>query len=339
MSDLLSELLQARDYLLADGATGTNFFAMGLESGDAPDIWNIDYPERVHALHRGFVEAGSDIILTNTFGANRYRLKLHGDQDRVCEINEAGARIAREQAGSAGRPVVVAGSMGPTGEIYQPVGPLSIEEGEAAFAEQAKALADGGVDVLWIETISGVEEITAAVAGAAVTGLPVVATMTFDTAGRTMMGVAPEQAVEHAHGLNTRLVAFGANCGIGPGTLVDTVMGLKRGARSEDILIAKGNCGIPEYKDGEIVYSGSQEIMAQYARLARDAGARIIGGCCGTTPAHVKAMADALKDYVPSGTPQREQIEAALGPIAPAPPEPGEDGERKGRRGNRRRRG
>ena len=337
MSDLLNELLQSRDYLLADGATGTNFFAMGLESGDAPDIWNLDYPERVHALHRGFVDAGSDIILTNTFGANRYRLKLHDDQDRVSEINEAGARIAREEADATDRPVVVAGSMGPTGEIYQPVGPLSIEDGEAAFAEQAKALAAGGVDVLWIETISGIEEITAAVAGAAVTGLPIVATMTFDTAGRTMMGITPEHAVEHAHGLDTHLVAFGANCGIGPGTLVDTVVGLKRGAKSGDILIAKGNCGIPEYKDGEIVYSGSEEIMAQYARLARDAGARIIGGCCGTTPAHVKAMADSLKDYVPAASPERQQIEAALGPIAPMPPDPGEGGEGKGRRSRRRR--
>jgi methionine synthase I (cobalamin-dependent) len=338
MSDLLSDLLASRDYLLADGATGTNFFAMGLESGDAPDIWNIDHPDRVHALHRGFVEAGSDIILTNTFGANRHRLKLHGDQDRVAEINEAGAKIARLEADAAERPVVVAGSMGPTGEIYQPVGPLSIEEGEDAFEEQARALAAGGVDVLWIETISGIEEISAAVSGAARTGLPIVATMTFDTAGRTMMGITPEQAVEHTHGLDTRLVAFGANCGIGPGTLVDTVLGLGRGTRDGDILIAKGNCGIPEYKDGEIVYSGSLDVMAQYARLARDAGARIIGGCCGTSPDHVKAMADALKNYVPAAQPEREQIEAALGPIAPKAPEMVDDGEKKGRRSGRRRR-
>jgi len=338
MSDLLSELLATRDYLLADGATGTNFFAMGLESGDAPDIWNINHPERVTALHSGFVEAGSDIILTNTFGANSYRLKLHGDQDRVAEINEAGARIAREVADRAGRPVVVGGSMGPTGEIYQPVGALSQEDGQAAFAEQAKALAAGGVDVLWIETISGVEEMSAAVAGAAEAGLPVVATMTFDTVGRTMMGVTPQHALEHTHGLDTRLVAFGANCGVGPGGLVDTVLGLKRGATTDDILIAKGNCGIPEYKDGEIAYSGSHEIMAQYARLAREAGARIIGGCCGTTPGHVRAMADALKDYVPAGTPERHEIEQALGPIAaPMPGAPEGEG-RKTRRGNKRRR-
>ena len=336
MSDLLNELLQTRDYLLADGATGTNFFAMGLESGDAPDIWNIEHPDRVHALHRGFVEAGSDIILTNTFGANRYRLELHGDQDRVQEINEAGARIARAEADAATRPVVVAGSMGPTGEIYQPVGPLSIEEGKAAFTEQAEALAKGGADVLWIETISGIEEITAAVAGASTTGLPVVATMTFDTAGHTMMGISPEKAVEHAHGLETHLVAFGANCGIGPGTLVDTILGLGRSAGSGDVLVAKGNCGIPEYKDGEIVYSGSHQVMADYARLARDAGARIIGGCCGTTPAHVKAMADALKDYVPGSLPVKEKIEAALGPVAAKAPDAGDGSNRKRRRTGRR---
>jgi methionine synthase I (cobalamin-dependent) len=338
MSDLLNELLKSRDYLLADGATGTNFFAMGLQSGDAPDIWNIDHPDRVHALHKGFVDAGSDIILTNTFGANKYRLMLHGDQDRVQEINVVGAKIARVEADAVDRPVVVAGSMGPTGEIYEPVGPLSIEQGTEAFAEQAKALADGGVDVLWIETISGIEEITAAVNGAATTGLPVVATMTFDTAGRTMMGITPEKAVEHAHGLDTHLVAFGANCGIGPGTLVDTVIGLGRGADAGDVLIAKGNCGIPEYKDGEIVYSGSQEVMADYARLARDAGARIIGGCCGTSPAHVKAMADALKDYIPRESPSQNAIEAALGPITAQAPDRPENEQRKGRRSGRRRR-
>ncbi len=337
MSDLLSELLQTRDYLLADGATGTNFFAMGLQSGDAPDIWNIDHSDRVHALHKGFVDAGSDIILTNTFGANKYRLMLHGDQDRVQEINQAGARIARAEADAVDRTVVVAGSMGPTGEIYEPVGPLSIEQGTQAFTEQAQALADGGVDVLWIETISGIEEITAAVAGAAVTGLPVVATMTFDTAGHTMMGISPEKAVEHARGLETRLVAFGANCGIGPGTLVDTVLGLGRSAGAGDILIAKGNCGIPQYQDGEIVYSGSHEVMADYARLARDAGARIIGGCCGTSPGHVKAMADALKDYVPGASPAKDKIEAALGPIAAKPPVLGDSDMKKGRRGSRRR--
>jgi len=337
--DLLSDLLVERAYLLADGAIGTNFMAMGLESGEAPDLWNLEHPDRVASLHRQFVDAGSDIILTNTFGANRYRLKLHGDEDRVDEINRAGARIARAEADGAGRPVVVGGSMGPTGEIFQPVGDLSFEDGVAAFAEQAVALAEGGVDVLWIETISAAEEVSAAVEGAAQTGLPVVATMTFDTAGRTMMGLTPEDAVRHSHGLAKRLVAFGANCGVGPGTLVDTVLGLTRGASGDEVIVAKGNCGIPEYRDGEIVYSGSHEIMADYARMARDAGARIIGGCCGTTPGHLRAMADALNDYVPGTPPDRSAIEQALGPVTAGSPAPEGGGENRGRRGSRRRRG
>ena len=255
MSDLLSELLATRDYLLADGATGTNMFAMGLETGAAPDLWNLEHPERVAELNRSFIDAGADIILTNTFGANRYRLALHGDQNRSREINEAGARIAREVADVAGRPVAVAGSMGPTGEIFEPVGTLSEADGAAAFAEQAEGLNAGGVDVLWIEPISSKEEINAAVIGAAKTGLPVVATMTFDTVGRTMMGITPEEAIGHSHGLETELLAFGANCGVGPGTLIDTVLGLKRGANVGDIIVAKGNCGIPEFQGGEIVYS------------------------------------------------------------------------------------
>jgi len=333
MSDLLQELLASRDFLLADGATGTNMFAMGLETGAAPDLWNLEHPDQVAELHQGFVDAGSDIILTNTFGANQYRLALHQAQDQVQDINQAGARIAREVADGSKRPVVVGGSMGPTGEILEPVGTVSQADVAEAFAAQAQGLAAGGVDVLWIETISSREEMAAAVSGAARTGLPVVATMTFDTAGRTMMGVTPEEAIEHSHGLDTSLVAFGANCGVGPGTLIDTVMGLKRGAGDEDILVAKGNCGIPEFCDGEIVYSGTHEIMAAYARMARDAGARIIGGCCGTSPSHLRAMAEALKEYAPAGEPDKTQIESALGPISAQEPA------KRGKRVSRRRRG
>lgn len=332
MSDLLQELLATRDFLLADGATGTNMFAMGLETGDAPDLWNLEHPDRVADLHRSFVDAGSDIILTNTFGANRYRLALHQAQDQVQDLNQSGARVAREVADSSDRSVVVAGSMGPTGEILEPVGTVSQADVAEAFAAQAQGLAAGGVDVLWIETISSREEMAAAVSGAARTGLPVVATMTFDTAGRTMMGVTPGEAIDHSHGLDASLVAFGANCGVGPGTLIDTVMGLKRGAGDDDILVAKGNCGIPEFRDGEIVYSGTHEIMAAYARMARDAGARIIGGCCGTTASHLRAMAEALRGYAPESVPEKSQIESTLGSISAQ--EPGN----RGKRANRRRR-
>ncbi|MBE9558261.1 MAG: betaine--homocysteine S-methyltransferase, partial [Proteobacteria bacterium] len=310
MSDLLHTLLAERDYLVADGATGTNLFEAGLMTGDSPELWNVDHPDRIAALHQGMVEAGADIVLTNTFGCNRYRMMLHGAETRVAELNLAGAKIAREVAGAAGRPVVVAGSMGPTGEIYQPVGPLSIEDGREAFAEQARALAEGGVDVLWIETMSGKEELEAAVAGAAVTGLPIVATMTFDTNGHTMMGLAPDAAIQFAHTLDAGLAAFGSNCGIGPAALVDSVLGISGAAEEGDVIVAKGNCGIPQYLDGHIHYSGTPEIMADYARLARDAGARIIGGCCGTSPVHLRAVVEALKDYTPGPRPSREDIEA-----------------------------
>jgi 5-methyltetrahydrofolate--homocysteine methyltransferase len=316
MSDLLHTLLAERDYLVADGATGTNLFEAGLMTGDSPELWNIDHPDRIAALHRGMAGAGADIILTNTFGCNRYRMMLHGAQDRVAELNIAGAKIAREVADAAGRPVIVAGSMGPTGEIYQPVGPLSIEDGREAFAEQARALAEGGVDVLWIETMSGKEELKAAVAGAAVTGLPIVATMTFDTNGHTMMGLAPDAAIQFAHTLDTGLAAFGSNCGIGPSALVDSVLGISGAADEGDVIVAKGNCGIPEYHDGHIHYSGTPEIMADYARLARDAGARIIGGCCGTSPVHLRAIVEALDGYEPGPRPGRADIEAKLGALA-----------------------
>jgi methionine synthase I (cobalamin-dependent) len=243
-------------------------------------------------------------------------MALHGAEDRVAELNLAGAGLARAVADSAGRQVIVAGSMGPTGEIYQPVGTLSLENGRRAFAEQARALAEGGVDVLWIETMSGTEELEAAVTGAAVTGLPLVATMTFDTNGRTMMGVTPGAAIEFAHQLGHGLAAFGSNCGIGPAALVHSVAGISDAADPGDILVAKGNCGIPEYCDGHIHYSGTPEIMADYARLARDAGARIIGGCCGTSPVHLRAIVEALRDYSPGPRPARADIEARLGPLA-----------------------
>jgi 5-methyltetrahydrofolate--homocysteine methyltransferase len=316
MSDILTSLLAARDCLVADGAMGTNLFEAGLMTGDSPELWNVTHRERIAAVHRGMVTAGADIILTNTFGGNRYRLALHGAEARVVELNRAGAAIAREVADAAGRPVVVAGSMGPTGEIYQPVGPLGIADGSAAFAEQAQALAEGGADVLWIETISGTEELEAAVDGAAETGLPIIATMTFDTNGRTMMGLAPGDAVRFARGLDAGLAAFGSNCGIGPAALVDSLLGIGAAAAADEVIVAKGNCGIPEYHDGHIHYTGTPEVMADYARMARDAGARIIGGCCGTSPVHLKAIVAALRDHAPGPAPDRGAIEAKLGKLS-----------------------
>jgi 5-methyltetrahydrofolate--homocysteine methyltransferase len=353
MSDLLSRLLADKPVLIADGAMGTSLFDLGLETGDCPELWNVDHPDRVVRVHRSFVEAGSDIILTNTFGGNRRRLMLHDAQDRVRELCIAGARIARQAADGAGRPVVVAGSMGPTGDILQPVGSLPPAEAEAAFAEQAMALAEGGCDVLWIETISSTEELAAAVAGAAVAGLPIVATLTFDTNGRTMMGVTAAEAMALARRLAAGdataddaaadLVAVGANCGIGPPQLLDTILRLASAAADAPApaIVAKGNCGIPKYVHGHIHYDGTPEIMADYARLARDAGARIIGGCCGTTAEHVRAMVEAVTGTPPGPVPDRATVEARLGPIAAPAPGPSDEGGREGgadRRSRRRRR-
>ncbi len=315
MKASFERLLAERPWLLADGATGTSYFARGLQSGDAPEIWNDEHPDRVRAVHREFIKAGADIILTNSFGGSRYRLKLHNLETRAHEINKRAAELARLEADAADRPVIVAGSMGPTGEIFQPVGTLAHEDGVAAFAEQAKGLAAGGADVLWIETISSEEELRAAVEGASTAGLPIVTTMSFDTNGRTMMGLTPKAFGALARTLPAQPSAIGANCGTGASELVATVLGITE-SRPDAIVVAKGNCGVPAYVDGHIHYSGTPELMADYARLALDSGARIIGGCCGTTPEHLSAMRRALESHAKGERPAVEVIEARLGAVS-----------------------
>ena len=311
----IAELLTTRPWLLADGATGTNYFDLGLQSGDAPELWNADHVERVASLHRRFIEAGADIVLTNSFGGNRYRLELHQSQNRVVELNRAAAEIAREEAERAGCPVVVAGSIGPTGEILEPVGALSIEQATEAFTEQALALAEGGADVIWLETLSSKEEMRAAGTAAATTGLPVIATMTFDTNGSTMMGVSPVELVALYRETVPRLAAFGANCGIGAADLIGALLAMSQQLTSDDTLVAKSNCGIPAFVDGRIHYSGTPELMSRYAELALDSGARIIGGCCGTTPEHLAAMRQALEAHSRREVPDLDAVVEVLGPV------------------------
>jgi len=314
MTDRLTSLLAERPWLLADGATGSNLFERGLRSGDAPELRNADHPGRVAELQRAFVEAGADIILTNSFGGTRHRLKLHRAEDRVAELNEKAARIARAEADRAARVVLVGGSMGPTGEILEPLGPLSLDDARAAFAEQAVALARGGVDLLWIETMSSIEETEAAVAGAQSSGLPVVATLSFDTNGRTMMGITPAELA----GLHRKhnLAACGSNCGTGPSELVACIVNLATASDPSAVLVAKANCGIPQFVNGEIRFNGTPELMAQYACLSLDSGARIIGGCCGTTPEHVRIMRLALESHVRGPKPDLATIESRLGAIS-----------------------
>jgi methionine synthase I (cobalamin-dependent) len=314
MTDRLTSLLAERPWLLADGATGSNLFDRGLQSGDAPEMWNAEHPERVAQLQRAFVEAGADIILTNTFGGTRHRLKLHKAEYRVAELNEKAARIARSEADRAGRVVLVGASMGPTGEILEPLGPLSLDDARDAFAEQAAALARGGADILWIETMSSIEETEAAISGARSTGLPIIATLSFDTNGRTMMGVTPSElaAIHRKH----HLAACGSNCGTGPSELVACIVNLATASDPSAILVAKANCGIPQFVDGAIRFNGTPDLMAEYARLSLDSGARIIGGCCGTTPAHLRAMRNALETHVKGSKPDLKSIESKLGAIS-----------------------
>ncbi len=318
MPDRLSRLLGERPYLVADGATGTNLFDQGLEAGDPPELWNVEYPERIAALHRAMMEAGADIVMTNSFGGTRYRLQLHGADGRVAELAERSAAIARQTADEVGqelsREILVAGDLGPTGELFEPLGPLTVEEAAGAFEEQARALHAGGADLIWIETVSSKEELEAAVLGGGRTGLPVVCTLTFDTHGRTMMGVTPSEIVDLCrHGLSPRPAAYGANCGVGPPDLIATLVSMGASGAGGDVLVAKGNCGVPGFVDGKVKYDGTPTTMATYARLARDAGARIVGGCCGTTPEHLRAIAQALDGYEPGPAPALAEIVDGLG--------------------------
>lgn len=312
-TDTFARMLADNPWLMADGATGTTLFNMGLTSGDSPEMWNVEQPDNIRALYRGAVEAGSDIFLTNSFGGTAARLKLHDAQGRVGELNRVAAELGREVADQAGRTVIVAGSMGPTGEIMEPMGPLSFDGAVEMFHEQAEALKAGGADVLWVETISSPDEYKAAARAAELADMPWVGTMSFDTAGRTMMGVTSTDFAALVAGLSHKPLAYGANCGVGSSDLLRTVLGFAEADNGVPI-VAKGNAGIPKYVDGEIVYDGTPALMADYASLAKNAGATIIGGCCGTTPDHLRAMREALETRPRADAkPSLPEIEAALG--------------------------
>jgi 5-methyltetrahydrofolate--homocysteine methyltransferase len=335
-NDVLSKLLATRDWLMADGATGTNLFNMGLTAGEPPEFWNTDHPDRIKTLYKYAVDAGSDIFLTNSFGGNASRLKLHDAQGRVRELNRVAASLGRDIADASGRTVVVAGSMGPTGDIFEPMGTLTHAAAVEMFHEQAEGLKEGGADVLWIETISAPEEYKAAADAARLAGMPWCGTMSFDTAGRTMMGMTSASMADMVAGMTNQPLAFGANCGVGASDLMRTILGFSA-AGSAVPFIAKGNAGIPKYQDGHIHYDGTPELMGEYAVLARDAGAKIIGGCCGTMPEHLKAMRAALESRPKGPVPSLEHISAKLGGFSSV--SDGTDGagpaarERRGRRG------
>jgi 5-methyltetrahydrofolate--homocysteine methyltransferase len=287
-------VLEGGKAVLADGAMGTSLFGEGLQFGDAPEVWNLSHPDVVRRIHRGYLDAGSQILMTNTFGGNRLRLGLHGLERRVAELNRTAAILLRSEVDSAGGTALVAGDIGPSGAIMAPMGTLDEAEAIDVFAEQASALVSGGVDLLWIETMSDLAEIHAAILGArqASADIPIVATMTFDTRGFTMMGVSPERAVQALWLWGAD--AVGGNCGNGPDELIPVIAKM-HAALPEAVLVAKSNAGMPQLVNMRAVYESDPEVFAGDAIAMRDAGATIVGGCCGTTAPHIAAIRDRLQ--------------------------------------------
>lgn len=303
----LMQWLQEGRILLSDGAMGTMLFASGLTDGGAPELWNVTNPDKVKAVYQAYIDAGSNIICTNTFGGTSARLKMHELQDRVVELNRESVRLAREVADKVG--ALVAGSVGPSGELIEPVGPLSMAEAEAIFAEQMQGLLEGGVDLILVETMSHLNEVVAAVKAArkVAPNIPVATTMSFDTNLHTMMGVSPRQAVEQLAKLGVKII--GANCGTGSDEMAIIATQLAQYRPEGVYLMVQSNSGLPQYVEGKIVFGGTPDVMAEYASHMRNLGINIIGACCGSTPEHIAAMRsalDALKDQPIIGPPSTE---------------------------------
>ena len=276
--------------LVADGAMGTLLQAAGLPPGTPGEAWVLERPEVIADVHRAYLEAGAELILTATFGGTRVRLERAGLADRVAEINRQAVQVAREVTGDA---AYVAGDIGPLGELLAPLGRRTYEEAVDLFAEQASALAEANADVLYIETMSSLDEVRAAVEGArrAEPNLPLTVTLSFDIKGPTNMGVSPEQAAQALIALN--VTAFGANCGASLAITEEAVRKMRE-VGPEALLIVKPNAGLPRMVGEETVYDATPEVMAEYARRFVDLGARVVGGCCGSTPAHIRAIAQAV---------------------------------------------
>ncbi len=334
MHSRLEAILDRRGWLLADGATGTNLFKRGLQSGDPPEQWNVDFPEVVSGLYESFLGAGCDLILTNSFGGNRARLKLHGKDSEAPALSRISAEIGREACERHGGGAIVAGSIGPTGDMIEPLGDLPYADAVDIFHEQAESLKQGGADLLWVETLSSNEEFQAAAEACRLSGMPWCGTMSFDTAGRTMMGVTASELASAAGRMASPPIAFGANCGAGASDLVKTLLGFADSGTDLPV-IAKANAGIPRFVDGEVKYDGSPAMMADYAELAFRAGARIIGGCCGTAAEHLAAMRRRLESAPTGPAPDEEEITARLGPFSYAGLPDGKAVERRPRRRRR----
>jgi len=305
MSKLL-EMLNRRRLLIGDGAIGTMLEAAGLPAGSCRELWNVEQPDKVLAVHRAYIAAGADIIETNTFfGGNRIQLQKWGLEERVAQFNEAALHLARRAVGEASAgsqgaasdggaacdDIIVSVSMGPTGEVLAPLGNLDPQEAADAFREQAQAAAQAGADAATIETFYALDEIKLAIEGALAAGLPVMATMTFEPSGRTMMGVAPADAARALTAYGAAVI--GANCGTGPEPMLAMAEAML--AATDRPVMAQPNAGVPKLVGGKTVFPETPEVMANYAERFAQLGVRIIGGCCGTTPDHIRAMAQRIR--------------------------------------------
>ena len=279
--------------LISDGAMGTMLQGKGLTDGGAPELWNVENPTAIEEVLEEYAAAGANLITTNTFGGTRGRLQMHGLEDRLFELNKAGAEIARKVA-DRHPGCFVMGDVGPSGELMEPMGTMTLDEAKALFADQIKALVAGGVDAILIETMSDLQEVEAAVKAAKEVApeLPIIVTFSFDTNLRTMMGVKPAVAVKTLAAEGVRII--GANCGRGVDEMRVIAKELTE-ARPEGVfIITQSNAGLPKLVGGDFIYDGTPEEMSKYAKDMKDLGVNVIGSCCGSTPAHTKAMATAI---------------------------------------------
>ena len=293
MSDAIYDALESGQPLVSDGAMGTVLQENGLIDGGAPELWNVEKAEVIEDILEQYAVAGARFLTTNTFGGTKPRLKLHDLADRSRELNVAGARIAKRVA-DRHNGVFVLGDLGPTGELMEPMGSLTIDDAKAIFAEQITALVEGGIDAILIETMSDLSEVEAAVRAAqgVAPSLPIIVTMSFDTNFRTMMGTKPEQALKVLSALGVRII--GANCGRGPDEIRVIAQQLAQ-ARPEGVfLITQSNAGLPVLHGDVFEYDGTPSGMATYALEMASLGIDIIGSCCGSNASHTKAIAEAL---------------------------------------------